>query len=171
MNDTMDLAQSDWLTDKCAPREGYTSLTAGTKLYHGYRSGAPLLNNSRAMWLAADLEEALMYAQSGGGSETAGILTVTLTDDIVLPRTQTCAARFLGTFDPDRRWPDRHNTYVRRLHDWGTARHLMGILEEHGSVVLFKPELILAIVDDKRLNELATDIDPSVDARLRPRLL
>jgi hypothetical protein len=154
MDAPMDQAQMDWLTDKCAPRDGYVSLSAGTVLFHGYRSGPPVLNSSRAMWLAADMDEAMMYAQSGGASHSAGILTLALIDDIVLPRTQTCAARFIGTFDRDRLWTDRHDVYVRRLHEWGTARHLEGILEEHGSVVLFKPDLVLEVVDDKWLGDL-----------------
>lgn len=147
-------AELAWLSEKCSAKRGYLSLQAGTVLFHGYRSGRPTLNGSRAMWLASDSEEALMYAQYTGENESSGILTVELSDDIALPITQTSAARFLQTFDPDRQWSDRHDRYAMRLHEWGTSRHYLGVVEDHGSVVLFRPDIFLNVIDCKSVRDL-----------------
>ena len=143
---------SEWLARTCATNQGIVSYDRGTLLYHGYRFHRPVLDNMRALWLAEDPEEALMYAQSSGPETFSGVLCLRLVDDVAVPRTQTTSARFLGTFDPDRRWENRHETYAKILHEWGTSRNLPGIVEEHGNIVLFQAANFLEIISEKGID-------------------
>jgi len=127
----------NWFEAHCGPSARYREFPAGLLFYHGYRRGLPALDNLRALWVTQDPLEARDYAQVDPAATVTGILRLRLGVDLTLRQTNTSAARFLGSLDPQRSWPERHSRYARSLHAWGRRNYLAGIVEEHGSVVLF----------------------------------
>jgi len=137
-----------WFDTHCGPGAGYREFPAGSHFYHGYRKGLPALDNLRALWVTQELMEARDYAQVDPAATETGILRLRLSMDLTLRQTNASAARFLGRFDPQRSWPERHARYAGSLHAWGRRSHLAGIVEEHGSAVLFLAADYLEVVGD-----------------------
>ena len=117
----------------------------GDKLWHGYRSGVPNLDDETALWITSDRKIADQYSEFGGKKGDFGVIELTPKEAISFPRIYAPACEFCDRFGR-KKSATPHSFYADRLHAWGVCRELHGVSDSEKDIVIFRAASLLEVI-------------------------